>query len=514
MSLTFSNAVNGDQICFWNSQALHSTYNPQKEAERFINTIDPQKYPSYIIFLGPALPYCIPYLRKRFPSSQLIAIQFIKDFMYINNSWDYQLIFNNQSDLSEQLFSIIGEESSSQIEIISWNPGEKIFPKEYKVAINGIKEFLYKSKDVLGTRIFFSKRWFQNTINFFSSVKSICIPNTHNKPVLIVASGPSLEENIESIKHHRDSFYIIALSSSLSVLAYHSLKPDICVSTDGGFWAKEHLKQLSSCFKKIPVAFSPESSIPSFIYKTNPIIPLNYNDGFSSILYKYLNLPSLPATRNGTVSGTALFMARTLSKGPIVYAGLDLSSSKGHQHSQPNNIELLHETTDCKLSNKETRNFYSSIKTKGSLLVYENWFSTLSPSNTTNVFRLKPQSYTFINNLNIQEMTFLEVINFIKTYKNNSCCSNTLSMVSNNEHKSKLIKLFNKYLITMKDFSKNNFISFYKDPQMVELAKSISFQKFLLAKKTMEYTEFSNMLNEMYDTILSVQTRLGKIYEL
>ena len=53
-----------------------------------------------------------------------------------------------------------------------------------------------------------------------------------NKPVLVIASGPSLSKNIEWLKQNHSKFIIMAVSSSLHFLDKHDIYPDLVLSAD------------------------------------------------------------------------------------------------------------------------------------------------------------------------------------------------------------------------------------------------------------------------------------------
>lgn len=52
------------------------------------------------------------------------------------------------------------------------------------------------------------------------------------KPVLILASGPSLQNNIDWILEHKNNFIIVAVLSSCQYLFHHKITPDIVVHID------------------------------------------------------------------------------------------------------------------------------------------------------------------------------------------------------------------------------------------------------------------------------------------
>ena len=67
-----------------------------------------------------------------------------------------------------------------------------------------------------------------------------------NKPFILLAAGPSLEKNIEWIKQHQDSFYIVAISALLAYLEKLSIKVDIIIHLDAMQGANIHFQKVQS----------------------------------------------------------------------------------------------------------------------------------------------------------------------------------------------------------------------------------------------------------------------------
>ena len=59
------NAKNGQETCSINNINIHSSYNPEKEAERFVNLIEATINPSIIFITEPGFSYCAKYLKQR-----------------------------------------------------------------------------------------------------------------------------------------------------------------------------------------------------------------------------------------------------------------------------------------------------------------------------------------------------------------------------------------------------------------------------------------------------------------
>ena len=384
--ISFATAKNGSKTCIKGGFPLHSSYNPEKEAERFAATLEVPFEPSWIIITEPALSYPAQFLRQKFPNTKICAIRFCKDFIDYDKNWDKVFYFEN-SCLKEELFNFFGEEATGSLFFASWKPSENAFPDIYSEAWQNIKSYITLSRDVLGTRIYFNRRWNKNSLKFALYVKNvldfkIC---KIEKPIVIAASGPSLERIIPYLKANRGSFFLLAVSSAVRPLIEQQLIPDAVISTDGGWYAQEHLKQLNF-FKDIPLFISTESYLPAKMLQSTTIVPLSYKDSIEALLLEKAGINAVKAERNGTVSGTAAELALQLSD-EVFFCGLDLCSSNGFQHTQPNELELDKVPSDNRLLPLETRTALSTFA-KDSLNIYRNWFSTRPESFASRVKRV------------------------------------------------------------------------------------------------------------------------------
>lgn len=384
-------AKSGIDTCKVNGILLHSMYDPLKEAERFAS-FTPIFNPKFIAVTEPALSYSSDFLRRKFPSARLVCIRYTDIFNDYNSTWDKTFVLSENT--GENLFNYMGEDGIAQCIFLSWKASESAFKNEYEKCWNQIKECVLKSQSVLATQSFFSIRWLKNSCRFFMTEKKLAGISKGSSPVLVCASGTSLETSIKKIQEHRNKFFLIAVSSALSPLVNSNIIPDLCISTDGGFWAKPHIGRIIKD-KKITLALSPESSIYSQILTQNPVIPLNYGDGCSKDLFIDFSENGINARRNGTVSGTALELAKSITTGPVFLAGLDLSSSSGFQHTQPNENEKINSLSDNRIKTKETRIAPQTFSSH-SLEIYCQWFKNYD--NAENVYRLS-SNHSFSNTL-------------------------------------------------------------------------------------------------------------------
>lgn len=391
MNITFQKAKNNEDIITVNNLYLHSNYNPSKEAERFIDNLNFQFTPQIIILLEPGLSYSVSFLRKKFPECKIGVIRYIEELNKYNKDYDFAISFNhNQQTFEQNLLNLLGEDNVLLTQFFSWAPSAKIFSDvNYKVWTS-IKNVIEKAKTLLITRQYFEKKWLLNSINFIKySQNYIKLQNKIKKPVLILSSGPSLKSVLTELHNIRSKFFIICLSSAISVCLNNNITPDLCLTTDGGYWAGQHLKKLVK--KDIPLACPAEAYIPKRILSNNTILPLDYGDGISNTVLSLSGINSISAKRNGTVSGTALELALAISDSDIYFSGLDLSPQNGYQHTQPNELELNNSLTDNRLFSKEKRLYPGSLPSY-SLNLYLEWFNSYNCRNR-NIFRIIDSEY-------------------------------------------------------------------------------------------------------------------------
>lgn len=422
MKVTIQKAKNGEETAIFENHFLHSNYAPVKEAERFVENLQLPYIPSIIIITEPALSYITVFLKKRFPDIKLGVIRYTSDFENYNNGFDLVLNYYEHSDFENFLENKLNEEELLQTYFISWTPSSQAFNETDKKVWQNIKAAMERAKTLLITRQCFEKKWFINSCNFIRYCKNLVdIKFPIDKDVLIISSGPSLKAFIDTIKNNQEKFFIICLSSAISVCLKKNIKPDLCMSSDGGYWAGEHLKALYK--NSIPLALPAEAYCKKSLLFKLKLLPLDYGDGFSHELLAASKIKYYKALRNGTVSGTALHFALSYFTKNVFLCGMDMAAQNGFQHAQPNQLEINSSIFDNRIKNKMTR-LYKSGLTNASLEIYRQWFIN-NPFNTESrkVYRLIQKSDAK-NNLGWIED--LELKSFENTCANTSLSEKTL----------------------------------------------------------------------------------------
>ncbi len=359
---------------------FHSKYSPLKEAERFVEAATLPYTPKLIFLIEPGFAYCNEFFKKKFNGCELAAIRLIDSNLFVSaNKSDYEINYDKINNFTNYLVNTFGEEKLLGSAIFIWPAAQNIFNEKVQKILLEYKEALNQSKTLLVTRQFFEKKWLLNSCNFILHTKKTARVNTKiSCPLVICASGPSLEPCLKSLEKNQNKVFIISLSSSLKALLDHKIIPDAVMTTDGGYWAGEHLKALKA-YKEIPIICSSESYVPKKLLAQNPILTIEYDDSSSFISNEILKKACITghkALRNPTVSGTALYFADNICDSQIYFLGLDLHEQPGLQHTKPNELEINNSLKDNRLKNSLTRNCTSMFNTQ-SLRIYEEWFSSL-----------------------------------------------------------------------------------------------------------------------------------------
>lgn len=475
-------AKNGQKTVQINGFFLHSSYNPQAEAKRFVENIALPFDCKFILITEPALSYVVDFFKEKFPTKKIFCIRYTNDFNDYNKNFDDVINFyEHKNNFNDFLLNKFGEVNIFKVFFLKWEPSSKAFNEIDEKVWKEIKKSLELAKTLLITRQYFEKKWLLNSINFINHTKKICTLKKINKPILIIASGPSLKPLLEFLPKIKDNFFIICLSSAISVLKKNKIEPNLYLSTDGGFWAGQHLKKILKQ-NNIPLALSLESFCQKNILEKSKILVLNYEDGISSDFINYFKIKNIKVKRNGTVSGTALNLALDFSDEEIYFAGLDLAENKNFSHTQPNEIERNNCLNENKIFSQEKRIFQSKQNNK-SLEIYQKWFSTNNFENRK-IFRIINPEYK-MNSLG--KIKDISVFDFIKNIKSNKTSQNYFNEfyfenINKKELKDFLLKKLNEQK-TLEQIFPLDFISISHSPNDKILQKNLEEKKENLISK-------------------------------
>ena len=352
-------ARSGEPYALFEGRQLNSSYDPRREAVRFVNEHLSGESLSTVMLLGDTLPYVRQTLRSRNPALRVVSVFYDAVFAAMTaeeGGPDFQSRFETAVTATEavgaeglrvELAGALREIDIDGIAIVEWPPSASAFP-ELSARVNTVVvDTVRELSRNLATSVGFCRRWLHNSfVNYLSIEHLVGYPLT-DLPVVIAASGPSLDETLSLLSRHRAGYFLIALPSSLLSLLDAQIEPDVVVATDAGYWAELNVASLRG-HGSVPVAM-PLTAARGVWRSSSPVVLLSEGSFLeTSILGR--DFPSqYVVSPGGTVASTALELAERFSAGPIILAGPDLAFHDIREHARPHPFEIYFDRSSHRL---------------------------------------------------------------------------------------------------------------------------------------------------------------------
>lgn len=198
----------------------------------------------------------------------------------------------------------------------------------------------------------YSKRWLLNTLKNISNINnsqayrlSDLKDKFSGQTALILAAGPSLNENIEKIKANRDKFVIFAVNKVLRVLEANGIVPDFTVCLDAAK-IDATLTGLDDFCAKTNCIMDVKSDSVLFTKNFKRIfVSFSQNDMVVKKLAQYNKL--FMDENGGTATAMALVAAIKMGFCKIIFSGLDMAFKGDVIYSTG---EVMNKVTDDKIA--------------------------------------------------------------------------------------------------------------------------------------------------------------------
>lgn len=236
--------VKKDQVFLY----VHSKYDPEREANNFIEQFQISDEITHVFFIGTGLGYHINQFLKvnkeisfsiYEPNIEILYNFLTEVNLQILKEARLKTIFTDIHQISdvEKFVKRIGQDSIT----VSLPITEKLNKKEIDSSMKIILDILKNKRSEVNTNVAFQKRWIINSLKNFPEVLST--PNIlvdidkkkfKGKPVILVAAGPSLSfeiEHLKYIKEHRLA-YIFSVGSAINALIENEIIPDAACTYD------------------------------------------------------------------------------------------------------------------------------------------------------------------------------------------------------------------------------------------------------------------------------------------
>jgi len=212
-----------------------------------------------------------------------------------------------------------------------------LFPKAYAQLLtnelteitNDIVEVCNLKKMDVTTIKRLAKNWanhsLKNLTNIYKTRPLSWLKNKYEgKVALITAAGPSLAENIQTIKNNRDKFIIFAVNRSAEILLNNNINPDFVVFSDV-VPIDDTVQGILHQLKNTNIVADLRAN--SFVYENfdNLFTYFSKNDVIAQSISNLTNNSFDLMETAGTTTAQCYFAAKILGIENIIFAGLDLA---------------------------------------------------------------------------------------------------------------------------------------------------------------------------------------------
>jgi len=411
---------------------MHSKYNPIRETNAIVDDYEDVEEDGNVIFYGVGLGYHIDEFLRKYPNVNYYIYEPIPEvlYAYLSNKSLKELPSKNLMDimvgLDEQeistFLSRFIDKNRSNVQIVELPIHKQIFPDEYKKFLKLFKDMIKDKRSGIHADYAFQKRWIINSMKNFGDV--ISTPNIimekkdqfKGKPAILVAAGPSLNEEIKNLKYIKENglAYIFSVGSAINSLIYHNMYPDASTTYDPKeVNQKVFAKVKEKGIKDIPMIFG--SSVG---YETIEDYPgkkyhmITSQDTVANYFLKMEESDNMAIVLDApSIAVVTLQLLYNLGFGPIILVGQNLAYKGKKRHSE--GVYYSSEVSEEEIKNgiwvkdvygKEvlTNEGYNSMRSQMELYIKE--FTNLEVINTTK------------GGANIDGTTFMELEEVMNKY--------------------------------------------------------------------------------------------------
>lgn len=317
----------------YDGKYIHSKYDPVKEAAQFAeNNIKLLKKDKILIY-GIGLGYHIVEILKSTHGIIYIfewnkkLIKYCKEVHKDIFEKDNIKIFDKNNKNFYDLLSKTLEETK---DLMIHRPSLETIKEENEELYNLLNDFLIKkqlAKINENSNDKYAENYktnmqskYNNIIEFIDKMKN------KNETIIITASGPSLDDELDILKNNRKNFIIFTVGSSLRTVIENQIVPDAVFLIDGGPEIKNQFIGFENL--NIPLCFSAYASKEAIAIYNGPKYIFNDRE------------EELQIITGGTVAVAALDIAIKCNPKNIIFLGQDLALINGKNHTKA--YETIH----------------------------------------------------------------------------------------------------------------------------------------------------------------------------
>lgn len=225
---------------------LHSKYNPSREAEAVVSSLEDITDETSILFYGTGMGYHIDLILKKHPNLSYYIYEPVPEILhsFLSNVSLKRLQTNRfmgiSTNIEETKLNTFIDRNRESLKIVILPSHEQVFKEEYQKFKKDFLDMIKSKKNSMYTNYSFQKRWVINSLKNFN--ETLRTPNIilekknsfQGKTAILVSAGPSLNAEIENLREIKEkgSAYIFSVGSSINTLIHNGIFPDAACTYD------------------------------------------------------------------------------------------------------------------------------------------------------------------------------------------------------------------------------------------------------------------------------------------
>ncbi|NLM36621.1 MAG: motility associated factor glycosyltransferase family protein [Firmicutes bacterium] len=322
---------------------LHSSYNPEAEAERFVGQFTGIEKYRHVFFFGVGLGYHLEALMRKYPALEFaiyepvpeILVTYLASRPLANLPLKQLKNFYVEMDPAYRpvLLQNFIDFSDGNVLFVALPSYEQAFPELTKEFLASFQRTLAAKRFNLNANAAYQRKWMLNSIRNFKHLLNT--PNIlrakdrfSGVPALIVAAGPSLLDEIENLRVIKEKglAYIFSAGSGLVPLLNNGIYPDAATSYDPNKFDGVYKQVYEKKITEIPLIFGSTVGISLDKYPGPKAHMINSMDTVAPYYLRLKDGSGLYTFHDSsTISVVLVQLLKHLGFDPVIFVGQNLA---------------------------------------------------------------------------------------------------------------------------------------------------------------------------------------------
>lgn len=324
---------------------IHSRINP-RESAKFISDYTFREQCDIVFLFGLGLGYELREMKKKNPKKVYFVVE--PDFEIFNCNLMVNdirpvmkeinlFVGNNENQIIQALNYVIDRYKSIKIQFVVLPPYKVLYKELWNRLINQLRKLLNGYLVAINTNNSQQKKWVRNYVMNLQYINNTyplekLAKSFKNKPAIIVGAGPSLEENIETLKFVQNRAVIAAVGSGAGILESNGIKAHIIGAMDGNKAEERIFNNLkynadSTLFYSSQVYYGVPKLLNGNKFLMNQVEMDEY-------LHKKLNWKYSAGYSGPSIANVITHNLSELGCNPIIILGQDMCYSKNKLYAE------------------------------------------------------------------------------------------------------------------------------------------------------------------------------------